>query len=713
MANKQSKRTAKFQAKQRHQAKTQAHKKKKKIIKKKGPTETTVKTTKNTVVDNASSSLDKKSLSALELSEMDMDTFLNTDFMDVKDEESEIDEMSDSGSESSRSSSDSEDDENDLESEQLQDDQHMDSEEEEAASAEPISEPEAMSHSKLTMEELKSLETRAFKQHSVKSLRQLMRIFSKACKQDNKKDAGDNDQYSKQQTFESSAVYNRLMVSMFRHTHRAISFHSSKDNNKSKSNSKKQSPVSIKVAPVVRQFISSTISLLQQLAEPEIQMFILRELAFYLPFLQDFSKLAKRLLQILILKWSTTTAEEKEPVVMMSFLRIRDLAQLMMRDGSATTSSFLESSLKALYLSYYRNTKFTTEATYRHQIVLGNCVVELYGIDMVSSYQHAFIYIRQLALALRRCQSGQTLESVLNWQFANALKLWTAVLCAYPTSELKTLIYPLSQVLLGTLHQASASSKYFPLRLLCIELCQKLSLASSTFLPTAPALLDILQSSDLVPPHQKKKQPKSSTPTKPLELHLHVKFSKSILASVGMHDVVFSRTMALLSAEIGLYQYQIGFPEMSTPILSSLKHVLTHVKIPKWTTMVKGLIQTIQKRGKYIQAKRMNVEFGPKDADQVRGFLNAEKQEYRMQRMKKNSHAESLNATTVTSKSVKSSDKVALTKKQQQPQVQQAKKEEEASPTAVVNVDDMEDEEDIVEDMAWSSSEEEDAGDSD
>jgi nucleolar complex protein 2 len=34
---------------------------------------------------------------------------------------------------------------------------------------------------------------------------------------------------------------------------------------------------------------------------------------------------------------------------------------------------------------------------------LKNCLVEIYGIEFTQSYQHAFVYIRQLALTLKKC----------------------------------------------------------------------------------------------------------------------------------------------------------------------------------------------------------------------------------------------------------------------------------------------------------------------
>ena len=99
---------------------------------------------------------------------------------------------------------------------------------------------------------------------------------------------------------------------------------------------------------------------------------------------------------------------------------------------------------------------------------LSNCVVELYGLDMAATYQHAFVYIRQLAITLRNALANRTKEAfqtVYNWQFVHSLRVWARVLGTYcrrsrpagppdSTSPLMPLVYPLIQIILGTARYA-------------------------------------------------------------------------------------------------------------------------------------------------------------------------------------------------------------------------------------------------------------------
>eukprot|EP00041_Stephanoeca_diplocostata_P019762 m.429891 g.429891 ORF g.429891 m.429891 type:complete len:143 (+) comp21389_c0_seq5:1602-2030(+) len=58
-------------------------------------------------------------------------------------------------------------------------------------------------------------------------------------------------------------------------------------------------------------------------------------------------------------------------------------------------------------------------------------VVELYRLDAVASYQHAFVYIRQLAIHLRNASLAKKKDThlqVYNWQYLYAIRVWSKLL---------------------------------------------------------------------------------------------------------------------------------------------------------------------------------------------------------------------------------------------------------------------------------------------
>jgi nucleolar complex protein 2 len=108
-----------------------------------------------------------------------------------------------------------------------------------------------------------------------------------------------------------------------------------------------------------------------------------------------------------------------------------------------------------------------------------NSASEIYCLDAAIAYQHAFGYIRQLAIHLRnsmkvktkvrlisRCHlqrltfcAQEAYKQVYNWQYVHSVDFWSLVLAracnatalAAEENELRPLIYPLVQVALGAI----------------------------------------------------------------------------------------------------------------------------------------------------------------------------------------------------------------------------------------------------------------------
>jgi nucleolar complex protein 2 len=113
-----------------------------------------------------------------------------------------------------------------------------------------------------------------------------------------------------------------------------------------------------------------------------------------------------------------------------------------------------------------------------------NCLVELYGINFTSSYQHAFVYIRQLAIHLRTaihtkskvlnfvtCKNlhffiQESQQNVYSWQFVNSLLVWVKLLQTYGgSSELSLLVYPLVQTIMGTIRYEKKKKTFTRLKI--------------------------------------------------------------------------------------------------------------------------------------------------------------------------------------------------------------------------------------------------------
>ena len=89
-----------------------------------------------------------------------------------------------------------------------------------------------------------------------------------------------------------------------------------------------------------------------------------------------------------------------------------------------------------------RNAKFMTQSSAPDIAFVGSCVVEMYGLDLVRAYEHAFTYIKQLASLLRGAMSSHSKDAyrqVYCWQTVNTLELWSKLLAAHHDKEVRHL----------------------------------------------------------------------------------------------------------------------------------------------------------------------------------------------------------------------------------------------------------------------------------
>ncbi|KAG7395604.1 Nucleolar complex protein 2 [Phytophthora boehmeriae] len=604
------------------------------------------------------------------LDEMDVDDFLNADFLDSDNEDDQEDNDQEDNDQEDVKEKDA-DDVDDGSSSEEEDESALDPRymtgamvggaDEESEDEKEVKEEEdkedkedTMGRTTVTMALLQKVEKECFEGKTVSGLRRLVKIFSDACRSSDAADSSKDSEIT--YDVSSSAVYNRLMVNVYRRTHKTltelVALESAEEDSKFKVDDKKWR----KHALVIRRFFSCTCYLLEQGTGEDIQTFVLRELVRYIPFVVPCPKTSRRLLKALLKLWAKSLNPN---VCMLAFVRIRDLAL-------AVPFPFLELCLKGIYVTYMRNTKFTNEVTLPHHILMGNCVVELFGLDLSSSYQHAFVYIRELAIAVRKTITSpgpDSFKAVLNWQFFNQLRVWTAVVCAYPAeNQLRALLYPLSQLLLAVV-RLSSTLRFAPLRFHCVKLLQQLALATNSFIPTSPALLEVLQlepfrSSYKAHGGKKGAAAKSSSATTEVDLELCVKLSKTALDSKRVHDQLIVRLFELLQRECDVYKFHVSFPEFAVPLQLSLSKFTQACAVPKWKAQGRGLTDSIKKRAEWIRSKRNGLDVAPKDLAELDNFLRAEREAAVKKLFEKDASElqEKLDASAESNKDIKKED---------------------------------------------------------
>jgi nucleolar complex protein 2 len=443
----------------------------------------------------------------------------------------------------------------------------------------------------LTSELLERLGQGAFESHGIKNLRKIVYAFKSACRLDD-----DESNVKGQKYVISSEVFDQLMVLSFTRCCDEFNFHllqegtvdSDFDPNKPIAlKTLERSPRWEKLKSIVFTFLKAAIHILSEAKEPELRVFVLKAFSNYIPFMTAFPRLAESMLKLLTSLWSAPldSSEDYQVVRLHSFLRIRQLALTQ-------PFPFIEDCLKKLYLAYAQRAKFATASSETSVLptitFMGNCVVEMYSLDYHSSYQHAFIYIRQLALHLRTATQKKTPEAVgavYSWQFLHCLKLWVAVLteACQPASDedgfdaslsnngedqlLRSLVFPLSQIIIGATRLVP-SARYLPFRLHCVRLLQQLAAGAEVFIPTTPILLEVFDLPELSQPIIRKEK----NNVQPITLTLKLR-ADNPLRTIEEAEMCISELFNLLNRELELYRYSAGFPEFALRIGQRLKKV--------------------------------------------------------------------------------------------------------------------------------------------
>ncbi|KAJ5099969.1 hypothetical protein N7532_006970 [Penicillium argentinense] len=471
----------------------------------------------------------------------------------------------------------------------------------------------------LTIPMIKKWESLMIEQYSIRAMRQTVLAF-RAAALVNEVEAEDQ-KYS----IKSPDVYHQVLVTSLSVVPKVLSHHLPvKETAGGKIKVSMDSKKFKTLTPLIKSYTSSVHQLLVNLSDASTLKMTLSAMEPMLPYLLQFRKVLKTLIKTVVGIWSDVSTADAIRIT--AFILLRRL----MIVGDA---GIKETVLKATYEGVVKGSRNTTVHTLAGVNLMKNSAAEIWGIDQNVSYTTGFSFIRQLAMHLRKSITNTSKESyktIYNWQYVHSLDFWSRVLSQHcdglveaqagKQSALRPLIYPVVQITLGAM-RLIPTAQYFPLRFQMTRALLRISRATGTYIPLGSSLLEVLNSAEM------RKAPKSST-LRPLDFNTAIRAPKSYLRSRTYHDGVGEQVAELLSEFFVLWCKHIAFPELSVPVVVALKRWLKQVsarsggnKNAKINQMILLLVQKVEANSRWIEERRLNVNYTPRNRTEVESFL--------------------------------------------------------------------------------------------
>ncbi|KAL9596360.1 MAG: hypothetical protein Q9219_005838, partial [cf. Caloplaca sp. 3 TL-2023] len=484
--------------------------------------------------------------------------------------------------------------------------------------------------------------TAMVEQQSLRAMRQVVLAFRTAAF------ANADDGKEHKYTVSDPDVYHQLLMLALEHVPTVLQHHvPAKESSTGKVRVATDSKKYRTLTPLLKSYVAAVMHLLENLSDAPTLKKTLDSLVPLLPYLLSFKKVLKSLVKSTVDIWADTATADTTRIT--AFLMIRRLA--VISDASVRTAL-----LKTTYQGLVKGSRVTNPHTLSAINLMKNSAAELWGIDPEIGYTTGFVYIRQLAVHLRSTITQPTKDSykqIYNWQYVHSLDFWSRMLSTHCSpasnpllkaasdSPLHPLLYPLVQITLGALRLIPTPT-YYPLRFHLTRSLLRLSRATTTYIPLAPSLLEVLQSAEMTKP------PKPST-LKPLDFATVLRVPKQYLRTRTHQDGVGEQLVELMAEAFGIWAKSIAFPELVLPPVVHLKRWIKtsssttastndnstnsnpdpkfnskphkNNKNPRLTSSLRLLVQKLESQARFVEERRRQVEFGPSNREGVDGFL--------------------------------------------------------------------------------------------
>ncbi|CAM8962279.1 unnamed protein product [Rhodiola kirilowii] len=275
--------------------------------------------------------------------------------------------------------------------------------------------------------------------------------------------------------------------------------------------------------------------------------------------LAPFPSLLRKLLKIVVQLWATMG----EPISLCAFHIIRDVSIIFNAD-------YFDVCVVKTYKAYVARSGVLDPASLNHIQFLKDSVLELCSLDLQKSSSKALLSVRLLAMMLKQglCEKKkEAVEKICTWEYVFCIELWWL---------------------------------------------NDLSSASRIFIPVASFALDVLEyaSGQAATKHQDG-----------FDVSTTINLPRQWIKSRSFQQECVSSAIELLCAHFTQWSYHISFPELATIPLIRLRKFNDSTTDVGFKRTIQRFIDQVEQNVDFVQKRRDDVAFSPKDFQSVDTFL--------------------------------------------------------------------------------------------
>mmetsp|Transcript_10520 Transcript_10520/g.18063 ORF Transcript_10520/g.18063 Transcript_10520/m.18063 type:complete len:899 (+) Transcript_10520:237-2933(+) len=420
-----------------------------------------------------------------------------------------------------------------------------------------------------------------------------------------------------------------------------------------------QSPQWKSMEALMKHFGLILVKFLNTVRDATLSRRILKNLMHLVSVMKAIPKFGFRCIKVVCEVWASSSVSEA--TAMRAFLLLRRIA-------AAYPKEFVERVVKSMYRDYLNpdlGGAVLTTRLYSRVIFSAKCIVDIMGLSLSLSYPIAFTYIREIAMDLKSVLSAITgsavthgppksdaadksglhdpaasersgakskkakhpvadelLNKLISWSNINRIRLWCLVLSEYhEESQLRPLIYPFTQVVLGIL-QLTSGVKYVGARFHLLAFLAHLGFRSKIYIPLSMPCCSILGFPQLLKkniegdPKNKKKtysDKKGGSSVDGVDWRFVLKASPAEQSQSAFCIAVVNHTLYCLAAHFRAHGRSPSFPESAYFAIRALRKFGKLAQNAEARDAVKSFVRTVEAQAAIITKARAQLKKGPNE----------------------------------------------------------------------------------------------------